>query len=290
MADIHGSVTVRKNLEGQIETKSIQGVVEIPEENIQPSVEVKDIHGDVNVQEKIGGKIRSTSTLSGAIDSSVKNRLNRDYNPLINHPHINNIELIGNRTLQELGITVVYTNTTEYWNSQIGMIGEKDAFYVYTDHSQDEEGNNIPGIKIGDGQAYLIDTPFLDANFNSHISNTEIHITQAERDFWNSKTNNIYCDTTEYWNSHPELQSEKDAIYVYTDHQQMDDKDIPGIKIGDGNAFVIDLPFIDDVYAAHIANSIIHVTQEDKDIWNNNVTCFIDPIKGDKLVFRKRQI
>ena len=194
---------------------------------------------------------------------------------------------------QEFGdnsnVAKIYYDTKEGWNQKSSLIGEKEAFYIYTNYSHDEFGNDIPGVKIGDGQAYLVDIPFLDANYQSHIENTEIHITQAEREFWNSHNGNIYCNTTAYWESLPSLQSEKDAIYVYTDHQQLDGNDIPGMKIGDGNAYLIDLPFVDAVYAEHIANSIIHVTQEDRLVWDNNVTCFIAPNKDDRLVFRKRQ-
>ena len=52
----------------------------------------------------------------------------------------------------------------------------------------------IPAVKIGDGLAYLIDLPFIDASVTrlmEHINNTQIHITQAEREFWNNK---VRCD------------------------------------------------------------------------------------------------
>lgn len=290
MTDIHGKVTARQKIGGMVETTSaVNGEINKQSDNEEKDV-ISDIHGRISTNQNIDGRIKSTSAINGSINiGSDKDRVIKDYNLLYNKPSINGVELKGNKTSEELGIPTVLTDTTEYWNSQVGMIGKKDVIYIYTDHSHDDKGNDVPGIKIGDGQAYLIDTPFLDVNCQSHINNTEIHITQAERDFWNSNKSNIYCNTTAYWESLPSLQSEKNAIYVYTDHQHLDEKDIPGMKIGDGNAYLIDLPFVDAVYAKHIANSIIHVTQEDRMIWDNNVTCFIAPNKDDRLVFRNRQ-
>ena len=53
----------------------------------------------------------------------------------------------------------------------------------------DSEGNitYIPGIKIGDGLAYLIDLPFTDSELIDHINNTTIHVTAEEKNFWNNK-------------------------------------------------------------------------------------------------------
>lgn len=58
---------------------------------------------------------------------------------------------------------------------------------MYTDYRLDEEGNAVPGIKIGDGNAYLIDAPFMDTDIIDHINNHTIHITEEERQFWNNK-------------------------------------------------------------------------------------------------------
>jgi len=98
----------------------------------------------------------------------------------------------------------------------------------------------------------------------------------------------ILFNTTAGWGAQASLQSQSGYLYVYTDHQTLDNVNIPGIKIGDGNAYLIDLPFIDAVYIQHIADSVIHVTQGDRNFWDNKVTCFIDPDKGDKLVFTKQ--
>ena len=84
-------------------------------------------------------------------------------------------------------------DTTENWNSRVDLISELGTIYYYEDYYTeiDENGNEIkkPGVKIGDGMAYLIDLPFVNDHFDfyDHINNNNIHITQDERLFWNNK-------------------------------------------------------------------------------------------------------
>lgn len=83
---------------------------------------------------------------------------------------------------------------------------------------------------------------------------------------------NVYMNTVEYWNSNPLLIAKDKAIYVYTNYDEFEGQAIPGIKVGDGKAYLIDIPFISgnkDAFEDHIRNSTIHVTQEEKDFWNN---------------------
>lgn len=102
-----------------------------------------------------------------------------------------NPELDWSQIKNKPEIPHIYYNTKEYWDSQLGMVGEKDAMYVYTNASQDSQGKNLPSIKIGDGSAYLIDTPFIDSimmeELTKHINDTEIHVSAADRARWDNK-------------------------------------------------------------------------------------------------------
>lgn len=139
----------------------------------------------------------------------------RDYSQLYNKPSINSVILDGNVALQDLGLRAIYYDTTAAWNAMPSMVGEAGAVYIYSDHErlEDEVGNvsYIPGIRIGDGSAYLIDLPFISDGMRDalyeHISNTAIHITQAEREFWSNKVSsfinagdseNLVLSKTEY--------------------------------------------------------------------------------------------
>lgn len=89
----------------------------------------------------------------------------------------------------------------------------------------------------------------------------------------------IFYGTTAYWNNQPQLISSKGCVYVYSDHT-FDNlgKLIPGIKIGDGTSYLIDMPFTDEKYTQHILNLDIHITPEEREAWNNKVRCYIDEI------------
>lgn len=98
----------------------------------------------------------------------------------------------------------------------------------------------------------------------------------------------VLYDNTASWNSQPQLVSQVGYIYIYSDYKQ-DSKgnNIPGIKVGDGNAYLIDLPFSTKLIDEHIADAIIHITQTERDFWNNKVTCYIDDNNNTRLVFSK---
>ena len=100
------------------------------------------------------------------------------------------------------------------------------------------------------------------------------------------RQDSIACNTTEGWNTQRDLISRNGILYVYTDYRQIDDgaggvKNVPGFKIGDGKAYLIDLPFADALTEQHIADAIVHVTAEERAFWNNKVRAFID---GNNLI------
>jgi len=153
------------------------------------------IHGKVKTTQKVGGSIKSTSAVNGEIDNNVNDRIYKNYNTLKNKPSINGVELIGNKTSEDLNIPYVFVNTTEYWNSQPSLVSVKNALYIYTDYEKNGEGEDVPGIKVGDGLGYLIDAPFTSDPYYEHIRNQFMHITPEEREFWNNK---VRCYVDEF--------------------------------------------------------------------------------------------
>lgn len=101
------------------------------------------------------------------------------------------------------------------------------------------------------------------------------------------KGNNVICDTTANWATRGLSESIEGMIYVWTDYQVVDGENIPGVKIGTGNAYIIDLPFIDAKYAQHIADTAIHITQTEREFWNNKVTVYMDPNQATKMIISK---
>ena len=95
-------------------------------------------------------------------------------------------------------------NTTAYWNNQLSYVPRRGLMIVYTDHGQTWEGRDIPGIKIGDGNAYLVDLPFVGAEYAAdclrqlevHVRNGGIHVTPEEKERWNNKLSYAISGTT----------------------------------------------------------------------------------------------
>lgn len=92
-------------------------------------------------------------------------------------------------------------DTTANWNAVRDFVPLRGEIIIYTDHGQiqDDFGHiiNVPGIKIGDGSAYLIDLPFVNddvrfqilSELREHTGNMDIHVSPNERTFWNNKLN-----------------------------------------------------------------------------------------------------
>lgn len=84
----------------------------------------------------------------------------------------------------------------------------------------------------------------------------------------------IYAKTTAEWAQAIDVQSQYGAIYIYTDYRQEDNVNIPAMKIGDGMAYVVDLPFFST-----------GVTEKDRERWDNKVTAFISPLDPENVIF-----
>ena len=100
----------------------------------------------------------------------------------------------------------------------------------------------------------------------------------------------IHVGMTGEWNAQKGLIGKKDHIYVYTDYETLDGVDIPALKIGDGKAYLIDIPFADGNATAlldHVKNKIVHLTAEERAFWNNKVTCFLSQENAETVVFSK---
>ena len=95
-------------------------------------------------------------------------------------------------------------DTTQHWNEARGFIPLPGEVIVYEDYETktytvEEYGEtvtktvNIPNIKIGTGNAYVQDLAFVDEKTREilmdHIRNQDIHVTLAEKFFWNNKIN-----------------------------------------------------------------------------------------------------
>ena len=91
-------------------------------------------------------------------------------------------------------------DSTAAWNAARGFIPLQGELIIYNDYKtiqKEIDGElrtvQIPGVKIGDGQTYVQDLPFIDEELRDkvmmHINNPDIHVTLQEKIFWNNKLN-----------------------------------------------------------------------------------------------------
>lgn len=107
---------------------------------------------------------------------------------------------------------------------------------------------------------------------------------------------NVIAKTTAQWRNTLTYIPPKDTILIYLDHGTITINevtyDVPGIKIGDGLAYGIDLPFVgDDVkqyildqLETHTGNTTIHITSTERTFWNNKLNC---DINGEILILNR---
>ena len=109
-----------------------------------------------------------------------------------------------------------------------------------------------------------------------------------ELSFITSHNMDVYVGSTQHWNSKLDFIPNKGSIIVYTDKYTSNEKNIPAIKIGDGSAYCVDLPFIGEenlnLINAHISDTNIHVTGEEKTFWNNKLNL---SVSGKVLSFNR---
>ena len=102
----------------------------------------------------------------------------------------------------------------------------------------------------------------------------------------------IRMDTTAAWDSQRDFRPARAEVIIYSDRNVIDGVPYCGIKIGDGNAYLIDLPFfgddkIDEVLdqiKQHVQDTSVHVTAREKAFWNSKLNY---TTQGEILVFNR---
>ena len=101
----------------------------------------------------------------------------------------------------------------------------------------------------------------------------------------------IRSGSTLYWDSVTYVPKSGEVI-IYTDKAQIDGVNIPGVKIGTGNAYVQDLPFVADDLAdslvTHINDTSMHITSEERSRWDNKLNVDDDyAVVNKTLIFNR---
>lgn len=155
----------------------------------------------------------------------------------------------------------------------------RDVINDYVSNISISNGGIITVTK-GDGTSNNLQIPIATNSSNGLLSSAD----KIKYDTYDKK---ILSDTTDNWELYPNTISEKNTIYIYTDYQINDDLTyVPGIKIGDGESTIVELPFIDDYINSRITNILLNaITEEERQFWNNKVRCYMDENVSETLIF-----
>ena len=125
---------------------------------------------------------------------------------------------------------------------------------------------------------------YVDSPINGTLQRTLINPDVAWNDIENKPENipELFYRTKAEWEDFEREISTAGAIYVYVDAFEINGASIPGVKIGDGLAYIIDLPYINQTEA----NPDIYVSTEDREKWDNKVTAhYSEDESNETLIF-----
>ena len=158
-------------------------------------------------------------------------------------------------------------DTEANWNKAKNFVPLKGEVIIYSA----DDTHPFSRLKVGDGNTTVNNLPFIDATTLNGIK-MEVGSTVE----WQARLNYI---------------PNKGDILVYTDKEILSDNiTVPGIKIGDGLAYGIDLPFVGDDIAEdllnHIKDTTIHITAAERTKWNNKINCE-DSVNNETLILTR---
>ena len=158
-------------------------------------------------------------------------------------------------------------DTEAHWNLAVNFVPKEGEVIIYSA----DDTHPFSRLKVGDGNTTVNDLPFIDA---ATLNGMKIEIGSVVE--WQARLNYI---------------PSRGSILIYTDKETLNDNTtVPGIKIGDGSAYGIDLPFIGDDIAeslmGHINNTIVHITAAERTKWDGKLNCN-DEITNETLVLTR---
>ena len=124
---------------------------------------------------------------------------------------------------------------------------------------------DVGKCKIGDGVTEWNNLPYF----------------ALETDYDDTAT--IIIKSAQAWPEYDHAISNLGTIYIYTYENES-----PKVRIGDGGAYICDLPFTTDTISNkidnHINNETIHISQEQRQFLNDKVTAYVHPDNQNQLV------
>jgi len=121
-------------------------------------------------------------------------------------------------------------------------------------------------------------------NYNALYNKPSINGVTLSGNLTSSDLKFVSENTTAGWDSVPDYTPQRGEVCYYSDCGRL--------KIGDGNSYIADLPFLSDAQIQpaldalqdHINNTTVHVTSDDRNTWNAKVSC---DVIGEDLIFSR---
>lgn len=271
-----------KELSGFIQDNSIEGITgEIQSiEGLNKTTSVVQTI-DTNI-DTISGRIQKQQNFSGEIQEEEKIQsivVDEKYNGQID---------IEDKKSGELKDLSKINGKIEIENSKYGKIKCPKQYDGWIDTIDDVSGKivlpDITDIEALKQLQLIVNRLVTEVEGNSELAIDgliyNVYILQQQY----SELVGIYYDTVENWNNQPDRIAKKGDIYIYLDAPQAYGGTGPRIKIGNGG-YLIDLMFVDQNYFDHLQNNIIHITQEERENWNDKVGVTVVQDNGNQLLF-----
>lgn len=132
---------------------------------------------------------------------------------------------------------------------------------------------------------------FIQALSNVDWSNDQLTVSAAAIEE-KIRSFNIKYGTTDFWN-HSSYTPSPGEIIIYTNYETETvegvSKSVPNLKVGTGNAFVVDLPFVGShetqILLNHISDSSVHFSVDQKHEWLHKHSVEQYDADNEKLIF-----
>ena len=205
-----------------------------------------------------------------------------EYRQLQGKPSINNVELVGNKTSEDLGINIPTKYSDLY--DDIGYVTFEhlvENYYSKSETYSKNETNILLESKADVGSVPSVISDLQDVNISNISAGQILKWDGITNKFINSdESNSIVIKTKAEWEQVPQMRSVKGTWYIYSDWRQEEDPqtheviNIPRAKLGDEyGTYVVDLPFVTS-----------SITDADIQKWNNKVSVMVDE-NTHRLIF-----
>ena len=273
-----------KKFSGSIQDNSIEGIIgqvqSIEGRNrTTPTIQTIEQNTDT-----ISGKIQEEQQFSGEIQEE------QDIHSVVVDERYNGQIDIEDRKSGELEDLSKIKGRVEIKNCMHGRVKRPKPYKGWIDTIDDMEGKivlpditDIEIIKQLQAIVYRLVTE-VEGNPEIGVDGLIVNVNILQQQY--NELLKIYYDTTENWNNQPDLITKKGDIYIYSDAPRAGGGTTPRMKIGNGG-YLIDLMFVDQDYYDHIKDTIVHITQEEREYWNDKVGVTVVQDDGNQLLFYK---